>query len=78
MPAKLEVVRGGVRLVREQSGNMMIYCRGDGAAECQSADIPDLLAAIADVLRHDLDGHASLRSETTTPPEQVSTRAVDK
>jgi len=64
----ITVVRGGVRIHRERSGNILIHCRGDGSAHCQAADIPDLIAAIAEILRTDLAGKTSASS--TEPTEE--------
>lgn len=63
-PRELTVIRGGVTLIRNVLGNLSIQCRGDGAADCQNADIPDLLAAIAEVLRTANDGESSPGSES--------------
>lgn len=53
---------GGIRIDRDNVGNLTIYPRGDGFCHVQRADIPDLIEA----LRKLEAGEISPLSRTTT------------
>lgn len=66
MPEVVTIVRGGITVVRESSGNLTIAARGNGTAHVQKADVSDLMAALAEMLRTDPDGNASIATKEVT------------
>jgi hypothetical protein len=69
----VRITRGGVTVFGEARGNIKIHCRGDGLAECQAADVEDLIAALTEYARLDEQGRGSVaKTEVTTRPEAPS------
>lgn len=56
---RMKIVRGGITIQVGVAGNLIIQCRGNGHAECQRADVVDLIAALAECQRLGPNGETS-------------------